>query len=119
MYGEQFHPSIIGAAIGVKSGLAKANLGNEAKVLEVVPLSSDSVHYESGLTSKTNIRPDLNKTLMLELLTFLEKHHSPFFIAISPFFLQDENVSLDFVKFKETARPRNDTRGRTYRNSDT
>ncbi|CAI0381819.1 unnamed protein product [Linum tenue] len=116
MYGEQFHSVVIGAVINVQSALAKASLGSEIKV--VVPLSSDSIQSESGLPSKAHFRPDLNKT-MLELLTFLDKHHSPFFVTISPFlsFLQDKNVSLDFALFKETARPRNDTHSRTYRNS--
>ncbi|CAN0903990.1 Glucan endo-1,3-beta-glucosidase 9 [Linum grandiflorum] len=115
MYGEQFHPYVIGAAINVELALAKANLGSGMKV--VVPCSSDSIQSESGLPSKAHFRPELNRT-MNELLSLLDKHHSPFYVTISPFvsFKQDKNTSLDFALFKEAARPRSDSH-RKYKNS--
>jgi hypothetical protein len=69
------------------------------------------------LPSKGHFRPDLNKT-MTELLTFLTKHHSPFFATISPFIIshRNKNISLDFSLFKETKHSRNDGH-RTYKNS--
>ncbi|XP_057487718.1 glucan endo-1,3-beta-glucosidase 9-like [Actinidia eriantha] len=114
-YGDQFHPFVIGAAINIQTALIGANLANKVKV--VVPCSSDTFEPESGLPSKGNFRPDINKT-MIELLTFLNKHHSPFFTNISPFlsYHQNKNISLDFALFKETAHPRNDSH-KTYKNS--
>ncbi|KAF5751335.1 O-Glycosyl hydrolases family 17 protein [Tripterygium wilfordii] len=114
-YGTQYFPFIIGAAINIQVALARANLASEVKV--VVPCSFDAFQSESILPSKGHFRTDLNKT-MIELLTFLGKHHSPFFVTISPFlfFRQNKNISLDFALFKETARPHNDSH-RTYKNS--
>ncbi|XP_021686277.2 glucan endo-1,3-beta-glucosidase 9 [Hevea brasiliensis] len=114
-YSEQFHPFVIGAAINVQTALTRANLASEVKV--VVPCSYDTIQSESGLPSKGHFRPDLNKT-MIELLTFLRKHHSPFFFTISPFitFNKNKNISLDFSLFKEAAHPHNDSH-RTYKNS--
>ncbi|GFZ19922.1 O-Glycosyl hydrolases family 17 protein [Actinidia rufa] len=114
-YGDQFHPFVIGAAINIQTALTGAKLANKVKV--VVPCSSDTFEPESGLPSKGNFRPDINKT-MIELLTFLNKHHSPFFANISPFlsYHQNKNISLDFALFKETAHPRNDSH-KTYKNS--
>ncbi|KAI4318312.1 hypothetical protein L6164_026099 [Bauhinia variegata] len=114
-YGEQFHPYVIGAAANIQSALARAKLDSNVKV--VVPCSFDSFQSESSLPSKAHFRPDLNKT-MIELLTFLNKHGSPFFVTLSPYvtLLQNKNISLDFSLFKETARPHNDSH-RTYKNS--
>ncbi|CAN1180219.1 Glucan endo-1,3-beta-glucosidase 9 [Linum perenne] len=111
MYGDQFHPYVIGAAINIELALAKANLGNAMKV--VVPCSSDSIQSESGSPSKAHFRPELNKT-MIELLALLNKHHSPFYVTISPFvsFQQDKNVSLNFALFKEANNSR-----KKYKNS--
>ncbi|PON85882.1 Glycoside hydrolase [Trema orientale] len=114
-YGEQFHPFVIGAATNIQTALLKASL--ESKVKVVVPCSFDSFLSESGLPSKGHFRTDLNKT-MIELLTFLTKHNSPFFVTISPFLslYQNKNISLDFSLFKDTAKSRNDSH-RTYGNS--
>ncbi|EOY34588.1 hypothetical protein QUC31_018381 [Theobroma cacao] len=114
-YGEQFHPFVIGAAMNIQAALTKANLGSEVKV--VVPCSFDTFVAESSLPSKGHFRTDLNKT-MIELLTFLSKRHSPFFVTISPFisFQQNKNISLDFSLFKENVRTHNDSH-RTYKNS--
>lgn len=114
-YGEQFHPFVIGAATNIQTALRRANLESKLKV--VVPCSFDAFLSESGLPSKGHFRADLNRT-MIQLLTFLTKHGSPFFVTISPFlsFHQNKNISLDFALFKETAKPRNDRR-RTYKNS--
>ncbi|EXB75719.1 Glucan endo-1,3-beta-glucosidase 9 [Morus notabilis] len=114
-YGEQFHPFVIGAATNIQTALRRANL--ESKVKVVVPCSFDAFLSESGLPSKGHFRADVNRT-MIQLLTFLTKHGSPFFVTISPFlsFHQNKNISLDFALFKETAKPRNDSR-RTYKNS--
>ncbi|XP_015572680.2 glucan endo-1,3-beta-glucosidase 9 [Ricinus communis] len=114
-YGEQFHPFVIGTAINIQSALTRASLAGQIKV--VIPCSYDTFQSESSLPSKGHFRPDLNKT-MIELLTFLRKHQSPFFVTISPFitFLQNKNISLDFTLFKEHARPHNDSH-RTYKNS--
>ncbi|KDP45782.1 hypothetical protein JCGZ_17389 [Jatropha curcas] len=114
-YNDQFHPFVIGAAINIQTALSRANLASQMKV--VVPCSYDIVQSESSLPSKGIFRTDLNKT-MIELLTFLRKHHSPFFVTISPFisFHQNKNITLDFSLFKEGAHPRNDGR-RTYKNT--
>ncbi|GLU11922.1 hypothetical protein SLE2022_286400 [Rubroshorea leprosula] len=114
-YGEQFHGFVIGAAMNIHTALARANLGDEVKV--VVPCSFDTFVSESNLPSKGHFRTDLNRT-MVELLTFLSKQHAPFFVTISPFitFQQNKNMSLDFILFKESARPHNDSR-RIYKNS--
>lgn len=114
-YGDQFLSFVIGAVMNIQIALTKANLPGEVKV--VVPCSFDTFMTESGLPSKGQFRNDLNKT-MIELLTFLSKHHSPLFVTISPFlsFHQNKNISLDFSLFKRTARPHNDSR-RIYRNS--
>ncbi|KAK5773514.1 hypothetical protein F383_00171 [Gossypium arboreum] len=114
-YGDQFHPFVIGAAMNIQATLTKANLAGEVKV--VVPCSFDTFVSESGRPSKGHFRTDLNKT-MIELLTFLSKHHSSFFVTISPFisFQQNKNISLDFSLFKENAHHHNDSL-RTYKNS--
>ncbi|ONH99791.1 hypothetical protein PRUPE_6G050800 [Prunus persica] len=114
-YGEQFHPFVIGAAMNIHIALARAKL--ESKVKVVVPCSFDSFLSESGHPSKGHFRADLNRT-MIELLTFLSKHSSPFFATISPFLSlhQNKNISLDFTLFKANAKPHNDSR-RTYKNS--
>lgn len=114
-YGEQFHPFVIGAVINIQTALTKANLASQVKV--VVPCSYDTFQSESSLPSKGLLRPDLNKT-MIELLSFLSKRHSPFFVTISPFisFHQNKNISLDFTLFNENAHPHNDSH-RTYKNS--
>ncbi|KAL5580658.1 hypothetical protein UlMin_013100 [Ulmus minor] len=114
-YGEQFLPFIIGAAINIQAALVKANLESRVKV--VVPCSFDAFLSESNHPSKGHFRPELNKT-MIELLTFLNKHGSPFFVTISPFisFHQNKNISRDFALFKEAAKPHNDSH-KTYKNS--
>ncbi|KAL6967742.1 hypothetical protein U1Q18_047580 [Sarracenia purpurea var. burkii] len=114
-YGEQFYPFVVGAAINIQTALTAANLANKVKV--AVPCSSDTFESESGLPSKGHFRPDINKT-MIQLLTFLNKHQSPFFVTISPFlsYRQNKNISLDFALFKETARPHNDSH-KIYHNS--
>lgn len=114
-YGAQFYPFVVGAAMNIQTALTGANLANKVRV--VVPCSSDTFESESGLPSKGHFRPDINKT-MIELLSFLDKHRSPFFASISPFlnYRQNKNISLNFALFKETAHPRNDSH-KTYRNS--
>lgn len=113
-YGEQFHPFVIGAAANIQTALRRANLESTVKV--VVPCSFDAFLSESGLPSKGHFRADINRT-MIQLLTFLTKHGSPFFVTISPFLSlqQSKNISLDFALFKETAKPHNDSR-RSYKN---
>ncbi|KAA8543709.1 hypothetical protein F0562_021545 [Nyssa sinensis] len=114
-YGEQFYPFVVGAATNIQAALIGANLANKVKV--VIPCSYDTFQSESGLPSKGHFRPDVNKT-MIQLLTFLSKHRSPFFVNLSPFlsYHQNKNISLDFAIFRETAHPRNDSH-RTYKNS--
>ncbi|GAA0148396.1 hypothetical protein Leryth_002745 [Lithospermum erythrorhizon] len=114
-HGEQFHPYLVGAASNILKAVTKANLVESVKV--VVPCSWDSFQSESDLPSRIQFRPDVNKT-MLELLLFLSRHRSPFFVTISPFlsYHENKNTSLDFALFKETARPRNDSHS-TYKNS--
>lgn len=114
-YGEQFYPFVIGAATNIQMALVRANLGSRVKV--VVPCSFDAFLSESSLPSKGHFRADLNKT-MFHLLTFLNKHGSPFFVTISPFltFHQNKNISHDFTMFKEKAKPLNDE-GMIYKNS--
>lgn len=114
-YGEQFKPFVIGAAINIQTALVRANLDSKVKV--VVPCSFDAFLSESNLPSKGHFRAELNKT-MIQLLTFLDKHSSPFFVTISPFLSlqQNKNISLDFTLFKETAKAHNDSH-RTYKNS--
>ncbi|KAK3206606.1 hypothetical protein Dsin_020652 [Dipteronia sinensis] len=114
-YGEQFRPFVIGAVINIQTALTKANLAGDVKV--VVPCSFDTFQSESSLPSKGHFRPELNKT-MIELLAFLSKCHSPFFVTISPFisFRLNKNISLDFALFKETARSHNDSH-KKYKNS--
>ncbi|KAL5814862.1 hypothetical protein ACOSQ3_025642 [Xanthoceras sorbifolium] len=114
-YGDQFRSSVIGAVINIQTALTKANLAGDVKV--VVPCSFDTFQSESSLPSKGHFRPELNKT-MIELLAFLSKRHSPFFVTISPFtcFRQNKNISLDFALFKEKAHPHNDSH-KTYKNS--
>ena len=114
-YGEQFHPFVIGAAINIQTALLKANLESQVKV--VVPCSFDAFLSESGGPSKGHFRADLNRT-MIQLLTFLTKHSSPFFVTISPFLSlhQNKNISLDFALFKDTAKSHNDSH-RTDKNS--
>lgn len=101
--------------MNIQSALKRAKLDSRVKV--VVPCSFDSFESGSNLSSEVHFRPDLNKT-MIQLLSFLDKHGSPFFVTISPFitFLQTKNTSLDFFLFKETARPHNFSH-KTYKNS--
>ncbi|XP_028804871.1 glucan endo-1,3-beta-glucosidase 9 [Neltuma alba] len=114
-YGEQFHPFVIGAVANIQASLVRAKLDSRVKV--VVPCSLDSFQSESNLPSKAHFRPDLNKT-MIELLSFLNKHESLFFVSISPFVehLQNKNISLDFVLFRETPHIRHDNH-KAYKNS--
>lgn len=83
----------------------------------VAPCSFDAFLSESSLPSKARFRPDVNKT-MIELLTFLNKHRSPFFVSISSFqsYHENKNLSLDFALFRETAHARNDSH-KVYKNS--
>lgn len=113
-YGDQFHPYVIGATTAIQTALIKAKLVDKVKV--VVPCSFDVVQSESNLPSKAHFRPDLNRT-MIQLLTFLSKHHSPFFININPFLSlhQNKNISLNFALFKGHAHPINDSH-RIYKN---
>ncbi|XP_057954273.1 glucan endo-1,3-beta-glucosidase 9 [Malania oleifera] len=114
-YGKQYYPFAVGAATNIQAALIEANLENRVKV--VVPCSFDAFNSGSGLPSKGHFRSDLNKT-MIQLLTFLAKHQSPFFVTISPFlsFHLNKNVSLDFALFKPSARPRKDGH-KTYKSS--
>lgn len=114
-YGEQFHPFVVGAAANIQTALFKANLAERVKV--VTPCSFDAFLSESSLPSKARFRPDVNKT-MIELVTFLNRHQSPFFVTISPFesYHENKNLSLDFALFRETAHARNDSH-KTYKNS--
>ncbi|XP_023512981.1 glucan endo-1,3-beta-glucosidase 9 [Cucurbita pepo subsp. pepo] len=114
-YGDQYYPYVMGAVANIQGAIAKVNLESRIKV--VVPCSYDAFMSESGLPSKGHFRPELNKT-MIQLLTFLTTHRSPFFATISPYLglRQNKNISLDFTLFKETARPHNDSR-RTYKNT--
>lgn len=83
----------------------------------VVPCSFDAFQSKSGLPSGGHFRSDINKT-MIQLLGFLDKHHSPLFVTISPFlkYYQKENTSLNFALFRETARPLNDSH-KIYKNA--
>lgn len=112
---DQFYPFVLGAATQIQAALTKANLGSKVKV--VVPCSFDAFQSASNLPSEGHFRPDVNKT-MIQLLTFLSEHRSPFFVSILPFlsFHQSKNISLDFALFKGTARPHNDSH-RIYKNS--
>nr|XP_043611335.1 glucan endo-1,3-beta-glucosidase 9 [Erigeron canadensis] len=114
-YGLQYYPYVVGAAISIEAALIRAKLANKVKV--VIPCSFDAFQSESGLPSKGHFRSDINKT-MIEVLNFLTKTRSPFFVNISPFlsYYQNKNISLDFALFKETARPHNDSR-RSYKSS--
>ncbi|XAR60774.1 Glucan endo-1,3-beta-D-glucosidase, partial [Bertholletia excelsa] len=114
-YGEQFYHFVVGAATNIQSALLGANLATKVKV--VVPCSFDTFESLSGLPSEGHLRPDINKTV-IELLTFLDKQHSPFFANISPFlsYHQSKNISLDFALFNKNAHPRNDSH-KTYHNS--
>ncbi|XP_043702663.1 glucan endo-1,3-beta-glucosidase 9 [Telopea speciosissima] len=114
-YGEEFKPFVIGAVTNIQIALIEAKLSDKVKV--VVPCSSDAYQSESGLPSKGHFRPDLNKT-MIQLLTFLSKHHSPFFVNIQPLLSlhQNRKISLDFALFKATAHPLNDGH-KMYKNS--
>lgn len=114
-YGGQFDQFVVGAAINIQTALTAANLANKVRV--VVPCSSDTFASESGLPSKGHFRPDINKT-MIELLTFLNKHRSPFVASISPFltYRQNKNITLGFTLFKESAHSLNDSH-KTYHNS--
>ncbi|KAL0388985.1 UNVERIFIED_CONTAM: Glucan endo-1,3-beta-glucosidase 9 [Sesamum calycinum] len=113
-YGEQFYPFVVGAAANIQMALFKANLAEKVKV--VAPCSFDAFLSESGLPSKARFRPDVNRT-MIELLRFLNRHHSPFFVTISPFesYHENKNFSLDFALFREAAHARNDSH-KTYKN---
>nr|DAD26326.1 TPA_asm: hypothetical protein HUJ06_027794 [Nelumbo nucifera] len=114
-YGGQFQPFVIGAMTNIQIALIGAKLENKVKV--VVPCNSDAYLSESGLPSKGHFRPDLNKT-MTQLLTFLSKNRSPFFVNISPFVSlhQNKNISLDFALFEEGAHARKDNH-KEYKNS--
>lgn len=114
-YGQQFYPFVVGAAANIQAALVKASLANKVKV--VIPCSYDAFHSVSGLPSRGQFRSDINKT-MSEVLTFLNRHQSPFFTTISPFLSnhQNKNISLDFALFNGTARSHNDSH-RSYRNS--
>ncbi|GAB4860248.1 hypothetical protein Ancab_011728 [Ancistrocladus abbreviatus] len=115
-YGGQYVPFVIGAASNIQTALVKASLADKVKV--VVPCSYDAFQSESGLPSQGHFRPELNKT-MVQVLTFLTKHSSPFFVTISPFHLlhRNKNISLNFALFRETAvQPLNDSH-RFYNNS--
>lgn len=114
-YGDQFYPFIVGAAANIQTALLKAKLAEKVKV--VGTCSFDAFVTEASLPSTARFRPDVNKT-MIELLAFLNKHASPFFVSITPFqsYHDNKNISLDFSLFRETARARNDSH-KTYKNS--
>ncbi|XP_051131743.1 glucan endo-1,3-beta-glucosidase 9 isoform X2 [Andrographis paniculata] len=113
--GEQFYPFVVGAAVNIQRALSKANLAERVKV--VAPCSFSAFVSESGLPSKAGFRLDINRT-MIELLTYLNKHQSPFFVTLSPFqsYHENKNVSLDFALFREKAHARNDGH-KSYKNS--
>ncbi|CAL9198637.1 glucan endo-1,3-beta-glucosidase 9-like [Musa acuminata AAA Group] len=113
-YGQTFQPHVVGAAMNIQRALTAANLANTVKV--IVPCSSDVYQSESNLPSKGHFRPDLNKTI-IELLSFLDKHGSPFVVDINPFltFQQKKNLSLDFVLFQTNSHALSDGPNK-YRN---
>ncbi|GER25670.1 glucan endo-1 3-beta-glucosidas [Striga asiatica] len=100
-YGEQFYPFLVGAATNIQTALIKANLATRVKV--VAPCSYDAFLSESNLPSKSQFRPDINRT-MTQLLTFLNRHESPFFASMSPFqsYRENKNFTLDFALFRNT-----------------
>ncbi|XP_071721039.1 glucan endo-1,3-beta-glucosidase 9 [Rutidosis leptorrhynchoides] len=114
-YNSQFYPFVVGAAINIEAAVIRAKLPNMVKI--VIPCSFDAFQSETGLPSTGHFRPDINKT-MIQVLNFLTKTRSPFFVTISPFlsYYQNKNISLDFALFKETARPHNDSH-KSYKNS--
>ncbi|XP_012839262.1 PREDICTED: glucan endo-1,3-beta-glucosidase 9 [Erythranthe guttata] len=113
-YGDEFHPFLVGAATNIQAALFKAKLSERVKV--VTPCSFDAFTSDSNPLSKSRFRPDVNKT-MLELVTFLNKHQSPFFVTVSPFqsYIKNKNLSLDFALFRPTPHAKNSTR-KTYKN---
>ncbi|XP_020584308.1 glucan endo-1,3-beta-glucosidase 9 [Phalaenopsis equestris] len=100
-YGQQFHPFIIGATINVQLALLNANLADKVKI--IVPCSSDVFQSNSTLPSTAHFREDLNTT-MSQLLSFLNRHPSPFVIDIHPFqtFQQNQNLSIDYFLFRSS-----------------
>ncbi|KAL8129039.1 hypothetical protein V2J09_018194 [Rumex salicifolius] len=105
-YGMQYIPFVMGAATNIQAALTKANLADKVKV--VVPCSFDAFQFDS-VPSEGHFRPEINNTIV-QLLTFLSKHNSPFFASISPFDLlqQNKNLSLDFTLFRATKHPLKD-----------
>ncbi|KAL6563576.1 hypothetical protein OROGR_002535 [Orobanche gracilis] len=115
-YGEQFYPFVVGAATNIHTALFKANLARKVKV--VTTCSFDAFLSESNNTM-SRFRPDINTT-MIELLTFLNRHRSPFLVSISPFqsYRENPDVSLDFALFRGTSHLGNNSHNnKTYRNS--
>ncbi|KAL5974947.1 hypothetical protein ACLOJK_031623 [Asimina triloba] len=114
-YGEQFKPFVVGAATNIQLALVAARLSNRVKV--IVPCSQDIYFSNSTMPSKGHFRPDLNET-MIELLSFLTKHGSPFMIDIYPFLSIhiNKNLSTGYALFHSTTHPLTDGHN-TYENS--
>ncbi|KAG1339039.1 glucan endo-1,3-beta-glucosidase 9 [Cocos nucifera] len=106
-YGQQFQHFVVGAATNIQLALTAAKLANKVKI--IVPCTSDAYQSDMNLPSKGHFRPDLTKT-MIELLSFLTKHGSPFVVDINPFLAlqQNKNLSLDYVLFRSKSHAVND-----------
>uniref|UniRef100_A0A1D1Y8Z7 glucan endo-1,3-beta-D-glucosidase n=1 Tax=Anthurium amnicola TaxID=1678845 RepID=A0A1D1Y8Z7_9ARAE len=106
-YGQRYSPFVIGAANNVQLALIGAKLANRVKV--IVPCNADAYRTDSSLPSKGHFRPDLNRT-MIQLLTFLTKHGSPFVVDIYPFvsIQQNKNFSMELALFQPVSHPLTD-----------
>ncbi|MQM01844.1 hypothetical protein Taro_034602 [Colocasia esculenta] len=108
-YGQRYTPYVIGAATNIQLALTGAKLASRVKV--IVPCNEDAYHANTGLPSRGHFRPDLNRT-MIQLLTFLSMHGSPFVVDIYPFLSvqQNKNFSMEMALFQPTLHPLTDGR---------
>ncbi|KAJ4793127.1 hypothetical protein LUZ62_044373 [Rhynchospora pubera] len=106
-YGQQYQPHVINAATNIGIALKAAKLSDRIKL--IIPCSSDVYQTNSSRPSKAQFRPDLNTT-MVDLLSFLSNHSSPFVLNMNLFssFQHNKNLSLDFHLFQLTSKPLTD-----------
>ncbi|GER39790.1 glucan endo-1 3-beta-glucosidas [Striga asiatica] len=100
-YNRTYENTTFPALQNIQAAIVKAGLGN--RVRATVPLNADVYQSTSQLPSSGNFRSDI-RTLILQIVTFLDQNASPFTVNIYPFISlhNDPSFPLDYAFFDDT-----------------
>ncbi|CAA0814944.1 Glucan endo-1-3-beta-glucosidase 5 [Striga hermonthica] len=103
-YNGTFENTTFPALQNIQAALVKAGLGN--RVHATVPLNADVYQSTSQLPSSGDFRSDI-RTLILQIVTFLNQNASPFTVNIYPFIslYNDPAFPLDYAFFDGYSSP--------------